>query len=511
MATEGTKDLKTLILNKHLPFSINNSRRGLEKESLRIRNNKISLNNHPVILGSALCNQYITTDFAESLLEFITPPALSWSETIDFLESIEQFVINKIDSELLWPFSIPPPNISEKDIRIATYGSSNVAQFKNLYRQGLSKRYGKNMQTIAGIHYNYSFPDELFKEITQINGSQELRSIKSNIYLSTIRNILRNNWFLLYFFGSSPFVIEQLISKKKYKFKKHKDIYYLPYATSLRMSDIGYQNTEQSKLNISLDNLKKYISSLLSATSTKSIEFKEMSILSSIERSQLNENYLQIEDEYYSSARPKSASKENIRQIKKLESTGIEYLEIRSLDLDPYLPVGIGLEEMKFIDIFIVYCATSAQSIITKIENRDIYRNNLNVSIKGRKRDLKLIRNNKQIFLKDWANEILDEMNSLAEVLEVDIDIEGYKEKIQFSELTKSSSLLNNFLESKDDFLSYGLTTSLANKEYISRKKCDFSTMNILEKEVATSLEQQKEIEVNDDISFDEYLFNYFN
>ena len=230
---------------------INFSKIGFEKESLRIQDTRISKRPHPELLGSALSNPFITTDFSESQLEFVSPPEKDKIKGLRFLEDIHHFVSNNIEDEILWPFSIPPNINSEKDILIANYGSSNLGLYKRMYRKGLSHRYGRVMQAISGVHYNYSIPEAFWHSSFFSNISNNPNKTRSAAYFNMLRNILRMNWLILYLFGASPIITKSLLTKTDHSLKKLDDqTYYLPYATSLRMSDYGYCNNRRNRLKV---------------------------------------------------------------------------------------------------------------------------------------------------------------------------------------------------------------------------------------------------------------------
>ncbi|MEC7917444.1 MAG: glutamate--cysteine ligase, partial [Pseudomonadota bacterium] len=172
-------------------YELNNISRGIEKEGLRVSpSGEISKNNHPNRLGSALTNPYLTTDFSEALLELITPVFNMPSECLDFLSEIHSFVIDGIEDELIWPFSMPPSIDTEEDVRIGSYGKSNSGMMKTIYRRGLANRYGRKMQAIAGIHYNFSFSDAFFEKLD----SKDVQNKKNEVYLSIARNFKRQEW-----------------------------------------------------------------------------------------------------------------------------------------------------------------------------------------------------------------------------------------------------------------------------------------------------------------------------
>ncbi|MDD5037273.1 MAG: glutamate--cysteine ligase, partial [Methylococcaceae bacterium] len=248
--------------------------RGLEKESLRITpQGHIAQTMHPGGLGSALMHPYITTDYSEALIELITPPFRDSADTLGFLEDVHRFVYEHLGDELLWAASMPCDIEGEQSIPIADYGSSNVGRMKHIYRRGLAWRYGRAMQSIAGIHFNYSVNEAFWPVFQELLGNREdpLQFIADQ-YFGLIRNIHRLGWLILFLFGSSPAFSRSFFKGREGFTAKFQELdahtLYRPYATSLRMSDIGYRNDSQSELDISFNNLDEYVSSLSKAITT---------------------------------------------------------------------------------------------------------------------------------------------------------------------------------------------------------------------------------------------------
>ena len=272
---DHSENLIDAVLSSAVKDTLSFGKLGIEKESLRIIQSQITQSTHPKKIGSALCNRYITTDFSESQLELITPPLSDKTAGLEFLDHIHHFVSHNINKEILWPFSMPPTIKSEQDLPIADYGISNLGLFKQLYRKGLSHRYGRSMQAISGVHYNYSLPDSIWHCSFFEDSQLDSRAIRSDGYFRMLRNIYRMNWLVLYLFGASPILTKDLLTKNTEPIQKlDNQTYYLPYATSLRMSDFGYQNLLRAALNISSDSLNDYISDLNMATSTISEDFQ---------------------------------------------------------------------------------------------------------------------------------------------------------------------------------------------------------------------------------------------
>ena len=249
------KDLNLEDFSKH-------SFRGIEKESLRVSNKTISTTDHPASLGSTLTNQFITTDFSEALLELITNKKNTINSSLKQLEEILNFVYLNCE-DTIWPSSVPCTISDEKDIRIAEYGSNNSGRLKNLYRKGLSERYGSMMQCVSGIHYNFSLNDDFFSKLKPENLS--LQEFKNESYLSLVRNFRRNAWLLLYLFGASPIVPKSFISGRENFLKDLNDEdCFLEFATCLRMSELGYMSNAQDNLCIAYI-IDEYVENLMFA------------------------------------------------------------------------------------------------------------------------------------------------------------------------------------------------------------------------------------------------------
>jgi glutamate--cysteine ligase len=180
--------------------------RGIEKESLRISSDgALARTPHPRAIGAALTHPFLTTDYSEALLEFVTPPhATNW-ETLQFLCDLHAFVCRRLGEELLWPASMPCIVNRDADVPIADYGRSNAGMLRTIYRRGLGHRYGRTMQAIAGAHFNFSLPDELWAAYRDHDQSAlSLAAFKSERLMGLVRNYRRCAWLVVYLFGASP-------------------------------------------------------------------------------------------------------------------------------------------------------------------------------------------------------------------------------------------------------------------------------------------------------------------
>ena len=221
---------------------------------------------------------------------------------------------------------------------LADYGSSNTGRLKTLYRSGLGIRYGRRMQTIAGLHYNLSFGDDLFGAWHQASDSkQDFADFKNDKYLGLIRNFKRMTSLVLYLLGASPSVNASFVAGREHDLTLMDDsTYYKPAATSLRMGKLGYTNSVQEHLDIRYNHLPEYVAGLRSAIRTPHDGFARLGLDDdSGTPIQINNHILQIENEYYSPIRPKQIAQSGETPTEALERRGIAYVEFRAIDLDP--------------------------------------------------------------------------------------------------------------------------------------------------------------------------------
>ncbi|AKC72587.1 glutamate--cysteine ligase [Pandoraea oxalativorans] len=390
---------------------------GIERETLRVEGNgELALTPHPQALGSALTNDEITTDYSEALLEFITPPQHDAAAVIARLDEIHQFAYRKLGAQLLWSDSMPPALPPEDVIPIADYGTSHVGMLKHVYRRGLALRYGKPMQCIAGIHYNFSLAEPVWELLREAEGSKDsARDYQSARYVALIRNFRRYSWLLMYLFGASPVLHAEFLRGRNHGLDSFDEgTLGLPYATSLRMSDLGYQNSAQSEVSPCYDCLPSYIDALTQAVSQPHPAYEALGTKRDGEWIQLSTNLLQIENEFYATIRPKRVTYSGERPVQALARRGVQYVEVRCIDIDPFQPVGIDVDTARFIDAFLLFCAfenSPSCSNAENIENRD---NFAHVVKEGRKPGLVLHRGGEAITLSDWAEDLLDRIDRTA-------------------------------------------------------------------------------------------------
>ena len=305
--------------------------RGIERETLRVRQDDgaLSLRPHPVALGATLTHPEITTDYAEALLEFITPALPDISAALERLDQIHRFVHANLGEEMLWSQSMPGELPSEEAIPIAWYGTSHIGMIKHVYRRGLALRYGKTMQCIAGIHYNFSLSPEVWKIISKAEGRRgDAQYLQSESYVALIRNFHRISWLLMYLFGASPAIPRSFLRGAPHTLETlSDDTLYLPYATSLRMSDLGYQNNAQDGLVPPYNTLLEYMRSLSKAVRKPYPPYEAIGTQKNGEWVQINTNVLQIENEFYATIRPKQVIRSGERAVEALCARGVQYIE----------------------------------------------------------------------------------------------------------------------------------------------------------------------------------------
>lgn len=494
-------------------------RRGIEKEGLRTnKDGLISQSAHAKGLGSALTHEHITTDYSEALLEFITPVFSSAQEALGFLEVAHRFTYSNIGAELIWPNSMPCILENEMSIPIADYGRSNLGKLKQVYRHGLWHRYGRIMQCIAGIHYNFSLPEPLIDLLfAQQSEHKSRQDFVSSLYLGLIRNFRRYTWLLHYLFGASSAVCKSFFTQPDARLQSlHKNTAYMPYATSLRMSDLGYHNNAQAHLDVCYNHLDTYIETLSAAIKQPYKEYEEIGLVDeSGQHKQLNAHLLQIENEYYSDIRPKRVSKAGEKPLEALAKYGVQYIEVRSTDLNPFLPLGINTQQICFLDTFLLFCALKDSPKMNDEECEQVKENRKAAVMYGRDPDLSLQTLEGQKHLRQWGLELIDELIPVAKLLDKSQATNQFipalmqqKLKLIDDNLTPSAQILSQLKEQNMELSELTLQQAKEHRKVLSEPLGEQIRKRWQQKAKA-SLEKQTHIEQADKISFTEYLANY--
>ncbi|NCC28296.1 MAG: glutamate--cysteine ligase [Gammaproteobacteria bacterium] len=497
------------------------NRIGLEKEGLRASAaGHLAISPHPAGLGSALTHPYITTDFSEALLEFITPPTSNVDEVLRFLADIHAYVYRHLGEELIWATSMPCVLEGGAGIPLAYYGISNAATMKTVYRRGLGNRYGRTMQVIAGLHFNFSFAEGFWELYQALQGDAgDAVDFRSEAQMGMIRNLQRVGWIVPYLFGASPAVCASFVQGRETDLQVF-DPYtlYYPHATSLRMGDIGYQNQQEegTGMKASYDSLDSYVRSLTWAIETPCPQYEKIGVKVGKRYEQLNANVLQIENEYYSTVRPKQITEWMERPTLALRRRGVRYVELRSPDINIFEPVGISAEQIRVLETLMLYCLLLDSPRIGTRERREIDENQVRAAHRGREPGLELVRDHTAVALRVWASEILADMRGVAALLDGGSEgahVQGVgrqSEKVADPNETPSARILQIMRDRKEGFFAFARRYAESHRETFKQHSIDPERAALLDRLARESIAQQREIEAADDRSFDDFLADYF-
>jgi len=480
-------------------------RRGIEKESLRATPaGALALTPHPAALGSALTHPHITTDYSESQLELITGVQPTPETCLEELLHIHQFVLRSLGDEMLWVSSMPCQLPADETIPIGRYGSSNVGRAKSVYRMGLAHRYGRRMQTISGIHYNWSLP-----------------GVSSEEYFALIRNFRRHAFLLLYLFGASPAVCSSFVAGRQHELVPlHDGTMHMPYGTSLRMGRLGYQSDAQASLAVSYNGLDGYANSLYEALTRPYPPYEAIGIVNpGGEYNQLATSLLQIENEFYGPIRPKRTIFSGERPLHALRERGVEYVEVRLMDLDPFVPLGIKAPTMRFLDVFLLHCLLSDSPPDTPAEIAQIGRNQHRTAAHGRQPGLRLERGRGEVTLVEWAEELLDALVPVAAQLDRVHGSSDHADAVRSAQsmlhepsMLPSARVLEVMArEHGNSFIAFTRAQSLQAKQKLLALPFSVAQQARFEALSARSVQEQKDIEARDTLPFESFRQQYIS
>jgi glutamate--cysteine ligase len=487
------------------PEKVRGIRRGIEKESLRATaDGALALTPHPQALGSALTHPNITTDYSEAQLELITGVHATPESCLEELTHIHQFTYRALGDEMLWVSSMPCNLPADENIPIGRYGSSNVGRAKSVYRMGLAHRYGRRMQTISGIHYNWSMP-----------------GVTSEEYFALIRNFRRHAFLLLYLLGASPAVCKSFVAGREHSLQSLGDgTMYMPHGTSLRMGRLGYQSEAQASLAVSYNGLDGYAASLYEALTKPYAAYEAVGIMNpGGEYNQLATTLLQIENEFYGTIRPKRVIRPGERPLHALRERGVEYVEVRLLDLNPFVPVGITLQNMRLLDVFLLHCLLSGSPPDTPAEIAALGRNQHRTAAFGREPGLKLERDGKDVLLTEWGAELLAEFAPIASQLDTVLGSTDYTDALRAAQsvmaqpdlLPSARVLAVMEKDHGNSFTSFSRAQSQQTKAKLLALPFPASLQSKFEQLSADSVKEQKAIEASDSIPFETYRQQYIS
>lgn len=486
-------------------------KRGLEKESLRAQpDGKLALTPHPAGLGSALTHPHITTDYSESQLELITGVHSSVESCLAELTDIHQFTLRTMQAqggaagqEMLWASSMPCGLPTDETIPLGRYGSSNVGRAKSVYRMGLGHRYGRRMQTISGIHYNWSMP-----------------GIDNEGYFALIRNFRRHAFLLLTLFGASPAVCSSFVEGRQHELQPlgQGGSLHMPHGTSLRMGRLGYQSDAQSTLAVSYNSLEGYAASLHDALTRPWPAYEAVGIRNpGGDYNQLATTLLQIENEFYGTIRPKRVIHPGERPLHALRERGVEYIEVRLMDLNPFEPIGIDADTLRFLDVFLLHCLLSDSPPDTPQEIRELAQNQHLTAARGREPGLMLSRRGQPVSLVGWGLELLDELMPLAVAMDGLLDSEHHarvvaqaRERLQAPEMLPSARVLAAVRrDHADSFVAFARAQSQRIRDELLSLSWSAAQQARFEAMSAASVAEQQRIEAADTMPFEIYRQEY--
>ncbi|MEO7031673.1 MAG: glutamate--cysteine ligase [Herbaspirillum sp.] len=493
---------------------------GIERETLRVdAQGHLVRTPHPTALGAALTHPQITTDYSESLLEFITPPEHDIATALDKLDATHRFAYSKLGDEFLWSQSMPCILPAEEEIPLAWYGSSHIGMLKHVYRRGLALRYGRRMQCIAGIHYNFSVAEELWQLLQrEEQASGSTRDFQSESYIALVRNFSRHSWLLMYLFGASPALTTSFLRGDQHQLETlSADTLYLPYATSLRMSDLGYKNDAQAGLMPPYNTLREYMAGLSRAVRQPYPAYQALGTHRDGEWQQLNTNILQIENEYYATIRPKRVIHSGERPIEALCERGVQYIEARCMDVDPFEPMGINLQTARFLDAFLLFCALNDSPLLTEDRSRENVANFATVVKRGREPGLMLIRDGVPISMREWGLELLQQIAPVAQLLDAEqggavhqTTLAAQVAKIRGPESTPSALALDAIRAQGGSFARFGQSQSLKHAAQFRARPPSPVEQTYYTELARVSVAAQQQLEAADRYtSLDRYITDY--
>jgi glutamate--cysteine ligase len=493
--------------------------RGFERECLRIdRNGQLAKTPHPTALGSKLTHPWITTDYAEALLEFITPPSSAPGFPLDFLKDVHRFSAQQLEGELLWAGSMPCKIGTDADIAIADYGPTNAARFKMVYREGLGLRYGRAMQTIAGAHYNWSLPQDFWLSLRDCcGGAPELQDFIDQRSFGLIRNFLRYGWLVPYLFGASPAVCRSFLQGHPSDLTELvPGTLHGAFATSLRMSDLGYQNHAQDKLNIHFNSLAEYTAGLEAAIRTPDPYYAELGVREGAHWKQLSDSLLQLEAEFYAPMRPKRIAPNGERPAKALRTLGVQYLEMRLFDLNPFIDIGIAPEQSLFADVLLLMCLFRASPPITSREQSENDENKRRVVTRGRQPGLQLLVHNHEQPLRALAHELFDDMAPFAAMLDTAYGGQRYQDamrelrlRIDEPERTPSAQVLEA-IKQHGGYFNFAFAMSKTHTQSLQASALPAETLGEFKNSVQTSLTVQQQLDAAPQGPFEDFVAAYY-
>jgi glutamate--cysteine ligase len=503
------------------PAMLRDLKRGIEKESLRVRaDGSLAETPHPAGLGSPLTHPYITTDFSEAQLELITGVHPTVEACLAELTAIHQVVYRNLGDEMLWCASMPCKLPPEDRIPLGRYGRANIGRLKTAYRSGLSHRYGRRMQTISGIHYNFSLPDEAWPSLQRLAGDRGSAERYQDVgYFALIRNFRRHAWLLMLLIGSSPAVCGSFLGGRPHRLTAWgTGTFIAPYGTTLRMGKLGYQSDAQSGLATSFNSLAGYARALHRGLTESYPPYEAIGLVDEHGNyRQIATTLLQIENEFYGKIRPKRRIRPLERPLHALGERGVEYVEARLVDVNPYDPVGIDAPAMRVLDVFLLHCLLAPSPPDTPEEIAAIARNQQLVAEQGRDPALRLERGEEEIAPRQWAHALLAQCEPIAEALDAALGGTKYAHALagaaaaidDMARLPSARSLAEMETSYGRSFPPFAVAYSQRHRDELTRLPLAADIRDKFERMAAESNEARERVEAADDLPFETFRQRY--
>ena len=492
--------------------------RGIEREALRVNaSGNLAKNPHPKFLGSKLTHPTITTDFSESQLELITPVSNSIEETLRTLGDIHRYVNAGLEDEILWATSMPCLLRGDAEIPLAYYGESNIGKLKTIYRSGLGARYGRSMQTICAVHYNVSFNDHLWQQLAQIEGQQNNPAYRTRRYFDAMRNFRRFSWLPIILTGASPAVCNSFVKGRRHALERFdQSSLYKPYGTSLRNGNLGYQSDAQGKvMDICYNSLGNYVGTLANAVCQPFPEYSRLGIEEGGQYIQVNDAILQSEAEFYTTIRAKCVPPRNSNFLLALLDGGVEYVEIRLLDVNPFEPLGIDATSIRFLDTLLLYCLLIDSPEHDQALCRSVNTNVTTVVTRGRDTGTLLNDKGTKRSIADWGKALLQDLLRVSAYLDPaqhqadkphQHSIEQQIMKLHNPNLTPSGQMLAQMKQQRLSFFRFAMNQSLQHKQYFLAQRLSTADRRRFEDLAADSFATQSVLEALPQDDFGHFL-----
>jgi glutamate--cysteine ligase len=222
-------------------------------------------------------------------------------------------------------------------------------------------------------------------------------------------------------------------------------------------------------------------------------------------------------DEYYSFIRPKRVAFSGERPTRALLRGGVQYVEMRSLDVGAYDPVGVNQRKLLFLEAFAALCLLRGSAPLSRELSDKYEANHVLVAGRGREPGLALWTEQGALALADWAGEILDQMQGICELLDSGDASRPYAAALafqraklaDFAELP-SARLLEEMRRQGTSFFEVALWMSRMHRDYFRELyPPNPGRLAELRAEAAASLDEQRAVEARDTLPFGEFVARY--